>query len=1186
MGLMPRRMLLVLVGVLVSVVLGVAPAGAFFTHVFASSFGSQGSEAGQVSLAPDSGVAVNFSTHDVYVADTENARVDQFSAGGEFIRAWGWGVADGLPEFETCTLVCQAGIKGSAPGEFELPTFVAVDNSGGPSQGDVYVGDTGNRNPAINSHGTNLVQKFTASGVLVAGWGVGGQLDGSTSSSPAGPFKDDLGGIAVDQGGNLFVHDLALDLFKFAQDGTPATGIHTGLEAPPFGIGVDSGGDFYVGTQNLIDKLSPTGALIGAVNASHNSNAYGFTRGVVVDPATGDIYIDTESGSFVEHYAASCDPSVGCNSVDSFGSGVLSGAAGLAVDSPAGIVYVADAGNGRIEAFGPPPALPPSIGSPSIAAVASTSAEMRTAVNPNLYDTHFHFQYVADAAFQASGFANAAVVPASDVDLGDGSAELTASAHPQDLLPSTAYHFRIVADNGNGGPQVGPVGVFTTQPAGGAFQLPDGRAYEQVTPTVKGDGYLATSSQVYSLDARQASVSGDGFAYTTLQGFPGSQAGVYTSYLASRGAGGWVSQDLTPPQATNRTLLGTPLMVGYSADLSKAALRNGGGFVESGQDSPALVSGEPANNVNLFLRDNTDSFYQLMNITPQGVTPRAAVFAGASADFSHVLFASTAQLTPEAVNGGGNLYQWAGGSVSLVDQIPTPPATRCGGGGPPCSVSPVDTELGDGRRSVGGFLNAVSPDGSKVFFTTGRNSQLHQLFVRENGTTTVEISASQKNNGSGPAGTDPNGPLDAVYWPASSDGSKAFFTSCEQLTNDSTAASEDHISTRECLGGEDLYRYDTASGVLVDLTVDHAPGDVRGADVQGVVGSSADGSYVYFVANGVLAGGASPGDCELVYTSPGETCNLYLSHGGVTTFIAALDGGDLADWRPESPNGEAFSGRVTPDGSRVAFQSVRSLTGYDNTVASGSHCGTGLGYGVEPFGVLCPEVFLYDAGVGRLSCASCNPSGARPVGPSTLDGTVAAGFRYLPRNLAADGRLFFDSGDALVPGDVNGKRDVYEYENGRASLISSGTSGSDSFFLDASPSGNDVFFNTRSQLVPQDKDEKLDVYDARVGGGFPAPVVPPPPCLGESCKAPPVGLPGDQAPGSAGVAGAGNLLPSPAGVGVRSRPPTRVQKLAAALRVCQRKRGRRRASCVARARRLYGPVKAGKATRRSVRGAK
>ena len=145
------RTLLVLLVAVSLLGFSVSSASASLTHVFSLSFGSTGAGAGQVSLAGNSGVAVNATTHDVYVADAGNNRVDQFSSAGVFIRAWGWGVADGLPALESCSLTCQQGTAGTGAGQLSAPTFIAVDNSGSPSAGDVYVGDAG----------SNTVSKFS-----------------------------------------------------------------------------------------------------------------------------------------------------------------------------------------------------------------------------------------------------------------------------------------------------------------------------------------------------------------------------------------------------------------------------------------------------------------------------------------------------------------------------------------------------------------------------------------------------------------------------------------------------------------------------------------------------------------------------------------------------------------------------------------------------------------------------------------------------------------------------------------------------------------------------------------------------------------------------------------------------------------------------------------------------------------
>ena len=143
-------------------------------------------------------MAVDHATHDLYVADSGNRRVDQFSATGKFIRAWGWGVVDGAEKFEVCTVACRAGIEEGKPGAFITPMFVTVDNSSGPSKGDVYVADV------VGTPGLygDDVTKFTSTGELVSTWGVAGQLDGSTT--PGGLFKE-IVGIATSASGDLLV---------------------------------------------------------------------------------------------------------------------------------------------------------------------------------------------------------------------------------------------------------------------------------------------------------------------------------------------------------------------------------------------------------------------------------------------------------------------------------------------------------------------------------------------------------------------------------------------------------------------------------------------------------------------------------------------------------------------------------------------------------------------------------------------------------------------------------------------------------------------------------------------------------------------------------------------------------------------------------------------------------------------
>ena len=109
------------------------------------------------------------------------------------------------------------------------------------------------------------------------------------------------------------------------------------------------------------------------------------------------------------------------------------------------------------------------------------------------------------------------------------------------------------------------------------------------------------------------------------------------------------------------------------------------------------------------------------------------------------------------------------------------------------------------------------------------------------------------------------------------------------------------------------------------------------------------------------------------------------------------------------------------------------------------------------------------------------PAGATIDAPALSTPLLHSGTAYLQHNVSDTGQVFFDTPDALVPTDTNGEPDVYEYESGNVRLLSSGTSVDPSLFADATPNGSDAFFMTSSQLVPQDTDGAMDVYDARVG---------------------------------------------------------------------------------------------------------
>ena len=315
--------------------------------------------------------------------------------------------------------------------------------------------------------------------------------------------------------------------------------------------------------------------------------------------------------------------------------------------------------------------------------------------------------------------------------------------------------------------------------------------------------------------------------------------------------------------------------------------------------------------------------------------------------------------------------------------------------------------------------------------------------------------------------------------------------------------------------------------------------------------------------------------------------NLYAWHEGSTRFVTTLLAGDNAraggvgDWAASPTSRTA---QASPAGRYLAFVSEARLTGYDNTGPCTVVQTGGPHYVQGP----CSEVFLYDSATGKLACGSCNPSGARPLGRSVLRMLAEGKYTFLPqpRYLTDQGRLFFDSRDSLSPSDTNeGVEDVYEYEpegagalgtcqreTGCVFLISAGTGSVDSNFLAMNGEGGNVFFTTRDQLAPKDRDDLFDVYDAREGGGIPAETeIAGSECQGEACLSP-VSEPGDTTPASALFSGPGDLIsPLPSVVAPKKKTVTQsgTQKLAKALKACHRLRKAKRKRCEITVRKRY-----------------
>jgi hypothetical protein len=865
----------------------------------------------------------------------------------------------------------------------------------------------------------------------------------------------------------------------------------------------------------------------------------------------------------------------------------------------------------------------------SFSNVTSNSATVSAQVNTGELETTYSFQYGTSSAHGAE-------TPTEKLLASGGSA----TAQLSGLQPNTEYHFRVVIANEDGGEAGAVDTTFSTLPAG-IHGLPDGRVFEMVTPVEKEDMEVyvpfGANSSEYLAEGYvapglfEAAANGDAVVY---QGEPthdgkaeSSGNGLGSAYVATRGVdGGWLQASIQPAGRRETQYKG------FSSDLSVGVLEapdESATFEEPRLPGGAAPVGheEGYEYFDLYEHRLTEENYlPLFSATPKRL-PRefsgvyfdnvggaygrgevpfpqpAPVYAGSSANMSQLLFGVdddallkdggplekelAEDVEREIANNQYNdyLYDWDSGRPSLVDVLPdgkiAPDATF---GAP---------NLPNGKRNFAegnppDFSHVISSGGSRVFWSALEGEISHNLeaegvqvakglYVRENATApqsplntqgecevvtdacTVQIDSEVGGGGR--------------FWTASSDGSKVFFTAPN--------------------AGNALYEYEINAttgqpGVLTDLT--------PGVEVQGVIGASESGDYVYYVNNA--------NELFMLHDSgkweaPVPIATLSAADGDEIRPIWKSDeefkvneDGKVGDWVPDIGTRTA---EVTPDGQGLVFMSNQSLPvqgfphGYDNE-------------GQE-------EVYVYDATEGVLSCVSCSPSGEPPQTSLEAEGDQrAAAFipvswsdSYIPTMISGDGdRVFFQSFMPLVSRATDGKLNVYEWERegtgscgegdgadgGCIYLLSGGTSSEPSWLLGASANGSDAFVISKANLTSDADDELYKLFDARVGGVEP---LAPPACTGTGCQGVPGAPPVFATPASVTYAGVGNF-PLPGSVTAvvkgRARPLTRAQKLKKALKACAAKPRSRRASCESQARKRYGPQNKAKGLAGAKRGRK
>jgi hypothetical protein len=919
----------------------------------------------------------------------------------------------------------------------------------------------------------------------------------------------------------------------------------------------------------------------------------------------------------------------------------------------------------------------PVITNPEAANLTATGAELRADVNPENLQVHrCVFEYGTGTSYGQSA-------PCKDPDaaeIGAGTTPVPVSAQIEGLAANATYHWRLDVTDKNG-ETVSQDHTFIYPTAGA--ELPDDRAYEMVSPPFKNGALLG---RVFFGTVPDVAESGSRVIARSIQCFEPAEsctalrASSGEPFAFTRGTNGWVATSLAPPA----TQFSENTAWQYNANLGTALFSMPTG--PAGEDEWYKREGEENGEKGAFLPFGPATRPGETGLGQIVATPPVYTTANLSRIVLNVVQGEARAFWPGDQTSGGtgasSIYEYAGTGerepflVGVKNAGPPPwkaGATHLNEGAE--LISDCTTYVGSTfAAEAGAGWNPLSADGRTVYFTAKGHDAgeaycpaskqappVSELYARVDGEApdahTIAISepspaedpgctgACLANIGSSHEAQFRN----ANFAGASNDGSIAFFLDPQQLTDaapqgsgsaNGAACSENgsECNLYESLCAEDCQRAgETRTVVDASQGAEGTPVP-GGARVQGVVGTSADGSHVYFVANGVLTraandqgGKAVSGDCGprlSEYESKG-TCNLYVYErderhpAGHLAFVASVPGLDLANWKEE---GTRFA-NVTPDGRFLVFESSGRLTP-DDTRSNGVQ-----------------QIFRYDAQSEQLVRISIGNDGFNDNGnqgvPGVDEGLVGGSDSGTTRfytggpvivpaffahsspgpargnpTMSDDGEyVFFSSPAALTPHALNDvviasekkpdgeistdyAENIYEYHDGHVYLISDGHDTStaqtpcgprggqsSTCLLGSDAAGHNVFFMTADQLVPQDTDTQVDIYDARIcepETGNPCiaePSPPLPPCLGEACHGIPATTPSLLAPGSASFNGEGNIKPAAPAPAVKPKALTRTQKLAAALKACHKeKKKAKRQGCEKQANKNYGHVKAKKSS--------
>jgi hypothetical protein len=848
-----------------------------------------------------------------------------------------------------------------------------------------------------------------------------------------------------------------------------------------------------------------------------------------------------------------------------------------------------------------------------------------------------------------------------------------------------------------------PTNPATGQPY--SATLPDCRAYEMVSPLYK-EGQNARPI-VLAEGPEAIPVAPDGNAvgffsvgtFSNPENYLVQKNGAFNPYVSVRGASGWRTTASAPPAAFLVHPYEEALAADFSPDLRTKELSCG-----NTQNFAAVACVEGT------LGTSWKFGTPLYPFAEGKVAPVNKSYLGASRDLSRAFIEPVGEPDiPLRASDSTPIYEIAG----VGEKSPRLRKVNVDNAGNELKFGATEPPLlgASGSEHNGTTFHAISEDGKTVYFAAaphgGEPEPTPTVFARVQ-CEPASATCTEDNEGgeisheffetvaiSNPSPSECQAKCvnparqPAVFQGASADGKIAFFTTAQELLAQDTDTTND------------LYAYDFSrqrpSERLVQISAGEAnpehPIAGEGAEVIGVVRSSADGSHVYFLASGVLTS-APNGNGEKAQLN-GE--NLYgygtkevgvlreplNSRGAAITSlptkplnfaipnlskIVLNDGaGHTEEWTvtAEAPAGSesisvssqtpAFSfpatttkiglpevkfvshgnaslllgpptgefccsdterhAQTTPDGRYLVFSTFGELqkTGHTGPGAAVYRYDFATGelvwvsHGAPEYKEKC-EAELEQHGKQKSPAekAECENEGKDAVVSPLLGANGGAKSSGSPGGSEADSedwnRAISENGEFIIftteerlQGDHEGPgAHVYSWHNdghkGTVGMISPPGEAVPGHLPASgmSATGSDIFFLSRAQLVGQDTDGLVDVYDARIGGGFPAPT-PEPSCSGDACQGSSSPTPSFGAAASSLSAAGGNL---PAGTIVggeppptkpASKPPTRAQQLAKALKACRARPRKRRATCEAQARKRYGSKGKAKSRKRGGR---